>query len=79
MPWHPYTAASVQPLKPNEAVEVEFDIFPISYLFKQGHRIRLTLNFADGRATPKLSPPPQVTLYHGGKQASSVTLPIIAN
>jgi predicted acyl esterase len=77
LPWHPFTEKSVQPLKPNEAVEVEFDFFPISYLFKQGHRIRLTINFADARATPKETPAPQVTVYHGGKQSSVLTLPII--
>jgi predicted acyl esterase len=77
LPWHPFTQNSVQPLKPNEAVEVELDLFPISYLFKQGHRIRLTLNFADGRATPKDSPAPLVTVYHGGDKSSALTLPII--
>lgn len=77
LPWHPFTENSVQPLKPNEATPVEFDVFPISYLFKQGHRIRLTINFADARATPKQTPPPQVTVYHGGDMSSSVTLPVI--
>jgi predicted acyl esterase len=77
LPYHPFTAKSVQSLKPGEPVEVEFDLFPISYRFQQGHRIRLTLNFADARATPKQSPPPQVTVYHGGDKASVLTLPVI--
>jgi len=77
LPWHPFTEASVQPLAPNQAVEVEFDFFPISYLFKQGHRIRLTINFADARATAKETPAPQITVHHGGERASVLTLPII--
>ena len=51
LPWHPFTKDSAQPLTPGEPAQVEFDVLPISYLFKQGHRIRLTLNFADARAT----------------------------
>ncbi|HYM34360.1 MAG TPA: CocE/NonD family hydrolase, partial [Steroidobacteraceae bacterium] len=77
LPYHPFTKNSVQPIKPGEAVQVAFDLFPISYLFKQGHRIRLTLNFADPRATPKQSPAPQVIVYHGSDKPSALTLPII--
>ena len=77
LPWHPFTKDSAQPLKPGEAVQLEFDAFPISYLFKQGHRIRLTLNFADARATPKETPPPQITVFHGADKPSALTLPII--
>jgi len=79
LPYHPFTKDSVQPLKPGEPVQVEFDLFPISYLFKSGHRIRLTLNFADARATPKQSPAPEVTVYHGGDKASVLILPVIPN
>ena len=77
LPWHPFTKKSAQPLKPGEPVQLEFDVFPISYLFKQGHRIRLTLNFADARATPKETPPPQITVFHGADKPSALTLPII--
>ncbi|HTE39620.1 MAG TPA: CocE/NonD family hydrolase C-terminal non-catalytic domain-containing protein, partial [Steroidobacteraceae bacterium] len=79
LPWHSFTKDSVQPLKPNEAAEMSLDLFPISYLFKQGHRIRLTIIFADSRATLKQSPAPSVTVFHGGKQASVLTLPVIPN
>jgi predicted acyl esterase len=77
LPWHPFTQDSVQPLQPGVAVPVELDLFPISYLFKQGHRIRLTLNFADARATPKQTPAPSITVYHGAERPSALTLPVI--
>jgi predicted acyl esterase len=77
LPWHPFTENSAQPLVPNEIVQLEFDFLPISYMFPKGHRIRLTMNFADARSTPRLSPAPQVNIYHGGKYASALTLPII--
>ena len=77
LPWHPYTEASASPLIPNEPVKLELDLYPISYLFKAGHRIRLTLNFADERATPRVDPAPHVTVFSGSERASTLTLPII--
>jgi putative CocE/NonD family hydrolase len=77
LPWHPFTKDSVQPLKAGEPVPVEFDLLPLSYVFKEGHKIRLTLNFADARATPKQTPPTEVTVYHGGTKQSVLTLPVI--
>jgi uncharacterized protein len=56
---------------------VMFDLYPISYVFKKGHRIRLTLNFADERGTKKLEPAPQVTVFHSKNRPSTLTLPLI--
>jgi predicted acyl esterase len=64
-------------LNAGQAVELKLDLYPTSYVFQKGHRIRLTLNFADARATQKLDPAPQVTVYHGGKYASELVLPLI--
>ncbi len=77
LPYHPFTEDSVQPLTPGEAVEMEFDFYVISNLFKKGHKIRLTLNFADERRTAKLDPQPEVTVYHGGDKNSVLILPVI--
>ena len=77
LPWHPFTERSAQPLVPGTPVKLEFDLYPISYLFKAGHRIRLTLNFADERSTPRLATPPTVTLHGGADTLSQLTLPII--
>lgn len=77
LPWHPFTEKSAQPLVPNQVVLLEFDFLPISYMFPKGHRIRLTMNFADARATPKLSPAPNIKIYYGGNYKSALTLPII--
>ncbi len=77
LPWHPFTAASQAPLVPGEPVLLEFDLYVISNLFKAGHEIRLTLNFFDERATPRLPEPPVVSVYHGGNQRSELVLPII--
>ena len=77
LPWHPFTEASVQPLRPGEPVELQFDLFATSYVFKAGHRIRLTLNFADERATARQSPPPTVQVHFGGHTPSALNLPVV--
>ena len=77
LPWHPATEVSRQPLEPGKPVELTFDLMPLSYVFKAGHRIRVTLQFADARATAKLDPPPEVTVLHGKEFPSRVILPVI--
>ena len=77
LPYHPFTAKSKQPLIPGEPVLLEFDFYMMSNLFKQGHQIRLTLNFADERATPRLSPAPRVTIHSGADMSSRLILPVI--
>jgi hypothetical protein len=58
-------------------VELEFDLMPLSYLFKAGHRIRVTLQFSDARATARVEPAPDVTVFHGGDMPSRIVLPVI--
>jgi putative CocE/NonD family hydrolase len=77
LPWHPSREADVLPLVPGEPTKLRFDLLPISIVFKAGHRIRLVLTFADGVATPKLDPPPKVTIYRDSAHPSTLTLPII--
>ena len=77
LPWHPATEASRQPLQPGQPVELTFDLMPMSYLFKAGHRIRVTLQFADARATARADPGPWVTVLHGPQSPSRIILPVI--
>jgi predicted acyl esterase len=77
LPWHPFTQESVQKLEPGVPVEVQFNFMPTSYVFKAGHRIRLTLQFADARATPRVEPAPTVTVLHRAGAASRLELPLI--
>jgi predicted acyl esterase len=76
LPWHPARQADVQPLKAGETVELKFALLPMSYVFKAGHRIRLTLFFTDpsgGGAAAQA-----VTVHEGGRNASQITLPVVA-
>ncbi len=77
LPYHTYTEDSQQALQPGVPVELEFDFYVISNVFKKGHQIRLTLNFADQRATPKYDQAPEVTVYYGGDKNSALILPVI--
>jgi predicted acyl esterase len=77
LPYHPFTEDSVEPLTPGEPALLEFDFYMISNLFRAGHRIRLTLNFADQRSTPRLDPAPTVRVHHGGELDSALILPVI--
>ncbi len=76
LPWHPHTAASLQPLVPGEPTLLTFDVLPISIVFAAGHRIRVVINFADTQ-TPAVRPAPTVTVYRDATHPSFITLPIV--
>ncbi|HSW40290.1 MAG TPA: CocE/NonD family hydrolase, partial [Acidobacteriota bacterium] len=76
LPWHGFHEADVTPLTPGKPVELEFELLPISMVFKAGHRIRLLITFAD-MATPRLDPAPRVTVYRDSSHKSYLTLPVI--
>ena len=71
-------------------VELVFDLFPTSWVFKKGHRIRVSIACSDWPTFdlhPKLSPKndpndpgntvPTITVYRDTKHASWIELPII--
>jgi len=79
LPWHRSLEGDVELLTPNEPTELRFDMLPISYIFKTGHRLRVNVTGADARERDRVVPAtvPTITIYGGGKFASSLTLPII--
>ena len=76
LPWHSFTREAVRPLSDTPS-EVAFEMLPLSYIFKAGHRIRLTLFFADSASPGAPAAAPRVTLVRSPAMPSSVTLPII--
>jgi putative CocE/NonD family hydrolase len=77
LPWHRSQEADVSPLAPGEPVELRFELLPLSVIFQKGHRIRLVLTFAAGRATEPQSPAPMVTIHRDAMRRSAITLPVI--
>ena len=64
LPWHRSYRADAEPLKPGEPARLQFDFLPTSYVFKAGHRIRVTVAGADYREKDRtpVSPAAEVTI-----------------
>jgi putative CocE/NonD family hydrolase len=79
LPYHRSYQEDVAELPPGEPVELVFDLFPTSNIFRPGHRIRVAITGADsGNAQPLGQfPPPTITLYRDAQHASYISLPVI--
>ncbi len=79
LPWRRSDREDVQPLTPGVAVRVRFDLLPISYIFKTGHRMRVSVAGADYRERDRetASPAPTLTIYNSKEAPSTVMLPVI--
>jgi putative CocE/NonD family hydrolase len=92
LPWHGYDKDQYvdRPFADGKVVELRFDCLPISWVFRAGHSIRVSLACADWptfRLHEKLCPSndpgagdnkvPTVTIYHDSARPSHVILPII--
>lgn len=77
VPSHPFTRASARPLTPGQITEVAFHLQPISYLFRQGHAIRLALAAADRDNFAIVPPsPPEIEILRSAAHPSHVVLPV---
>lgn len=78
LPYHRSFKEDVAALT-SEPVELVFDLYPTSNLFRAGHRIRVTIAGADrdNATTPELSPAPTISLYRAGQHSSYIVLPIV--
>ena len=79
LPWRRSFKEDAEPLTPGQAARLQFDLLPLSYLFKAGHRIRITVAVADYREKDRtpMTPAPQVVLLSDGAHDSSVSLPVV--
>jgi len=78
LPWHPSRRDDVEPLVPLTAVRVQIALFPVSYLFKAGHRIRVSLTGADYRERDRqaANPAPIITINDSKANSSVIVLPM---
>ena len=74
LPWHTFAQGDAQPVPAGQPVELKFDMLPMSYIFKAGHKVRVTISFADPQ---RRDAPPPVTILTGGAMGSTLTLPLI--
>ncbi|MES2257651.1 MAG: CocE/NonD family hydrolase [Pseudomonadota bacterium] len=79
LPWHGFYKAGAQPLKAGEAARMVFDLLPVSYVFKAGHRYRLTITGADPREKLRreMSPAPVLSVLFDAAHPSHIILPVV--
>ncbi|RYG35120.1 MAG: CocE/NonD family hydrolase, partial [Burkholderiales bacterium] len=75
LPWMTHKQSDAKAVPAGQPVELVFDLLPMSYIFKAGNKVRVTLTFADPQRRDGLPP---VTVLTGGATPSSITLPVIA-
>jgi predicted acyl esterase len=81
LPWHNHFKSELQPIPSGEPIELVFDMLPTAYRFQSGHRLRITVAFADADSfhTPQLDPAPVVSLLREAKHASFVEMPVASD
>jgi putative CocE/NonD family hydrolase len=85
LPYHRCFAEDEKPLTPGEPAELVFDMAPLSYVFRAGHRIRLVIVCVEVPRhrdalppTPVLTPAPVVSFHRDPAHRSYITLPVHA-
>ena len=90
LPWHGYRkgAYAKDALAGGKIINLRFDLMPTSWLFRKGHRIRVSIagaDFPDFELNPVLSPAndpakalaTRITVHRSGKHQSRIELPVI--
>ena len=79
LPWRRSNREDEQTLVPGVPVRVQIDLLPISYVFKSGHRIRVSVTGADYRERDRkvLTPAPTIAIYDSTQNPSTLVLPVL--
>lgn len=82
LPWHGYEKSQYNPniFANHSIVKLVIDLFPTSWTFKAGHRIRFSLACADSPTfenNPHVKNGDTITIYRDSKHPSKLTLPLI--
>jgi putative CocE/NonD family hydrolase len=92
LPWHGYKKSQYDDavFANGNTARLTIDLLPTSWLFREGHSIRISIACADWptfEILPELSPTndpadpnntiPDITIFRGGDRPSSISLPII--
>lgn len=82
-PWHPYTADSELPVSTDLPMQLNVEVFPSSFVIKEGHSLRVTIGASD--FPHGLPPVPNLvssalgvlTIYSDARLPSHIVLPIV--
>jgi putative CocE/NonD family hydrolase len=78
-PYHSFARADAQQMVPGEVAEVSFQLWPISVLIRQGHRLRLAIAGADAHTFDPLPAEGNATLtvHRNASNVSLLELPVV--
>lgn len=77
-PYRTFLRKDAMPLEPGETAELVFDLYPVSYLFKKGHAIRVAVAGADKDHFAFIpTEPPTVQVYCNAEHPSHIDLPVM--
>ncbi len=77
IPCHTYLERDGRPMKPGQIEKVRFDILPVSYLFKEGHSIRISISGADITHFKPHAHGAEVSIQTNATYPSKVQLPFV--
>ena len=79
IPYHSYEAADAEPMVPGKVIELAFGLHPTSFLFKDGHRIRIAIAGHDGSAFRRVPSEgtPEIRIQRNKLHPSWIELPVI--
>ncbi len=78
-PSHSFNERDARYLTPGEISSIAFDLLPISWQFKAGHRLRVAIALADSDHFTRIPDGdiPTIELHRGGMHASFIELPFV--
>ena len=77
-PYRTFLRKDAMPLVPGETAELIFDLYPVSYLFEKGHRVRVAVAGADKDHFSFIpNDPPTVKVYRNAEYSSHIDLPVM--
>lgn len=79
LPFHSGLKSDVEDFPKGEPTLVRFDLLPVSYCFKKGNHIRLTITGCDkdNYLTVKTNSPPKFSIHRSAKHPSTFVLPVV--
>jgi putative CocE/NonD family hydrolase len=79
VPYRTFLRADARPLRPGQVAELVIDLLPTSYLFRQGHKLRIALAGADADHFAMLpeGEPPTWEVQRNRAHPSHILLPVV--
>jgi putative CocE/NonD family hydrolase len=79
IPYHSFLSGDARPMVPGEVTELAFGLEPTSFLFRQGHRIRIAIGGQDASAFRPIPADgaPVVRIQRNETYPSALELPVI--